>query len=197
MANNTANVTVGKPKIGGAIFNAPAGTTLPTTADGSLNAGFACLGYVSEDGLTNSNSPESDTIKAWGGDTVITLQTEKEDTFTFTLLEVLDTNVLKAVYGTDNVSGAIATGITVRANSKEVEASAWVFDMIMTGGVMKRIVVPNAKITEIGEIVYKDDEAVGYEVTLTAMPGGDAFNNDTHKEYILKSSSSSGTSGNS
>ena len=184
MANNTANVSVGKPKVGGAIYNAPAGTALPTDATTALNAAFVCLGYVSEDGLTNENSPESDTIKAWGGDTVLTLQTEKADTFGFTLLEVLDVNVLKAIYGADNVSGTLADGITVRANSAEVDASEWVFDMIMTGGVMKRVVVPNAKITELGEIVYKDDEAVGYEVTLTAMPGDSAFDYDTHKEYI-------------
>lgn len=187
MANNTANVSVGKPKVGGAIYNAPLGSTLPTDATTALDTAFVCLGYVSEDGLTNENSPETDTIKAWGGDTVLTLMTEKADTFGFKLLEVLDINVLKSIYGSDNVSGTLADGITVRANSAEAEARAWVFDMIMTGGVLKRVVVPNAKITELGEIVYKDDEAVGYEVTLTALPGDSDFDYDTHKEYIKKS----------
>lgn len=185
---NTANVSVGKPKIGGAIFNAPAGTTLPTDATTSLNSAFVCLGYVSEDGLTNENSPESDNIKAWGGDTVLTIMSEKTDTFSFTLLEVLDVNVLKAVYSSGNVSGTLATGITVRANATELEASAWVFEMILNSAV-KRVVVPNAKITEIGEVVYKDDEAIGYEVTLTALPGDSNFGYDTHKEYIKSTSS--------
>lgn len=190
MSNTTSNVTVGKPKTGGAIFNAELGSALPTDATTSLDAAFVCLGYVSEDGLTNENSPESDTIKAWGGDTVLTLQTEKEDTFTFTLLEVMDVNVLGAVYGSDNVSGTLSTGITVRANSTEIPASAWVIDMIFTDSAVKRVVIPNAKITEIGEIVYKDDEAVGYEVTLTAMPGDSNFGYDTHKEYIYRATSS-------
>ena len=187
MANVVANVTTGKPAAGGAIWRAPLGSTLPTDATTALDNAFKCLGYVSEDGLTNDNSPESDTVKAWGGDTVLTLQTEKPDTFTYTLIEAINIDVLKSVYGDDNVSGTLTTGITVRANSDEQEASAYVIETLMKGGVLKRIVIPNATLSELDTITYKDDEAVGYGVTLTAMPGGFTGDNDTHKEYIIKS----------
>lgn len=192
MGNNTANVSVGKPAVGGAIFSAPLGTTLPTNATETLDSAFVCMGYVSEDGLRNNNTPTSSEIKAWGGDVVATVGTEKKDQFGYKLIEALNTDVLKSVYGSGNVSGDLATGITVRANSTEVEARAWVYDTIMNGNVLKRIVVPNAKISEVKEIVYKDNDAVGYDITINAMPGGEAFGYDTHKEYI-KSASTSGT----
>lgn len=184
MSNVATNVSAGKPNISGAIWTAPLGTTLPTDTQTALGADFKCLGYCSEDGLTNSTDLESETIKAWGGDTVLTIQKSKDDKFKFTLLEVLNEDVLKFVYGTSNVTGTLSTGIAIKANNKDVEERVIVIDMILRDNTSKRIVIPDCKISELGDITYSDSDAVGYETTLACMP--DSTGN-THYEYLYKS----------
>ncbi len=182
MANTVNNVTAGKPAVGGAISVAAAGTAAPTSASASISS-FTSLGYVSEDGVTNSNSPSSTNIKAWGGDVVLVTSDEKPDTFKFTLIEILNADVLKLVYGDSNVSGALATGITINANNKPQAEHVMVIDMILRDNALKRVVIPKAYVTGVGDIAYKDSAAVGYETTITAMPDSSG---NTHYEYILK-----------
>lgn len=178
---SSANVTAAKPNIGGAVSSAALGTTLPSNAKDVLNAAFKTLGFISEDGLTNENSPESGEVKAWGGQTVLSSQTDKKDTFKFKLIEGLNIDVLKEVYGEANVTGTLSTGITVKANASELPEHILVIDMILKNGSMKRIVIPRGKVSEIGEIGYKDGEPVGYELTITALPDNEGNN---HYEYI-------------
>lgn len=182
MANNVSNVTAGKPAIAGAVYRAAKGTAAPTDASTALAAEFKALGYCSEDGLVNSNSMSTTDIKAWGGDIVLNIQEEKTDTFQLTLIEVLNVEVLKAIYGADNVVGTdLANGITVKANASEPVEGVWAIDMVMNGGVLKRIVIPHGKISELGDITYSDSDAVGYEITITALPDAEG---NTHYEYL-------------
>lgn len=183
MGNTASNVSAGKPNPTGAIHIAPKGTALPTSTTAALT-GFSDLGYCSDDGLTNGTNLEVQKIKAWGGDTVLVIQSSKEDTFTFKLIEVKNVDVLKFVYGSTNVSGDLTTGLTINVNNTDVEEVSIVIDMIMSDNTAKRIVIPTAKISEVSDIVYGDEEAVGYETTVDCIP--DASGN-THYEYILKS----------
>lgn len=185
MANVASNVSAGKPKSTGAIWAAPKGTTLPTSTSDSLDAAFGCLGYVSDAGVVNSTSIESNKIKAWGGDTVLVIFSSKEDAFKFTLIEVKNEDVLKFVYGADNVTGTLETGFTVTANNSQPDEVSLVIDMIMSDNTAKRVVIPTASISEIGDITYSDEDAIGYETTVDCIPDTDG---NTHYEYVKKTS---------
>ena len=181
MAQTVGNVTAGKPAIGGAIWRAAKGTTAPTDATTALSADFKALGYCSEDGLVNANAPSTSFVRAWGKDIVLTLLDEKNDNFQVTLIEALNTEVLKAVYGSTNVSGTLSDGISVDVDNTLPEEGVWVVDMVMNSNTVKRVVIPHGVLTDLGDITYSDSDAVGYEVTITAMPDATG---KTHREYI-------------
>lgn len=178
--NNTNLVTVGKAASTGAVFSAPAGTALPTDATNNKNEAFVNLGFVGDGGLTNTVETDTEDIKAWGGDTVLTVRTSRKETFGFTLIQSLDADVLKEVYGQGNVT-ASGEAITVKHNATPLGRRSWCFEMLMTGDRRKRIVVPDGEITEVGDVSYVDGEPVGFEVTLSAFPDADG---NTAYEYI-------------
>ena len=184
---NSALVTAAKPQKGGAFFAAPLNTPIPADATTALNAAFVKLGYLSEDGFENPIETESSDLKAFGGDVVLTQQTGYKETFKTKLLQSLDPDVLREVFGQENVtqdSGA-SKAITVRHNSKILPRRVLVFEVLLTGGLVKRIVIPEGQLTERGSTVYKDGEAVGYEVTFAAYPSV-KIDGDCAREYIAK-----------
>lgn len=174
-------VSTGKPKVTGAIFMSAINSKLPTSASEELSENFIELGYASEDGISNSNSPSTEEIKAWGLTVVHTLTNERPDTFSFTLIESLNADVLKLVYGTENVKINENGDIAVNVNPEELDNHAFVIDMILKGGIMKRIVIPQAVVSSVGDVTYKDNELISYNITLTCIAD---ISGNTHYEYI-------------
>lgn len=177
------NVSVGKPNVSGAIFRAPLGTTLPKNVSEKLADAFKDMGYVSEDGTTNTNSPSSSNIKAWGGAIVYSYQEEKPDEWKFKLIETLNPDVSEMVYGSGNVSGNLDEGMEIRANASEGEEACYIIDMLLRGNVMKRVVIPDGKVKEVGDITYVDNDVIGYDITLSALPDE---SQNTHYEYVQR-----------
>lgn len=183
MANNAANVTAGKPQPQGGVFRAPLGTTLPTDATSTKDVAFVGLGLVSDAGLVQTYNHQSTEIKDWSGATVYTTEEGLTDQYKFTLIEAVNVDVLKAFFGENNVSGTLATGITVTGNSKNTPPASYIFEMSVADGGYRRVVLPNAKPVTRDDVNYVNNNVVGYGMTLVCYP--DATGN-THYEYTIK-----------
>jgi len=181
MGNTATNVSTGKPKVAGAVFVAPINTTLPTDATTALDNAFVCLGYVSEDGLTNNNEMDVSAIKAWGGAIVYRSLTELDDNFALTLIESENVDVLKAVYGDSNVTVDASDNVKVEVKAEDPQEKVWVFDLALRGNKAKRIVIPDGAVTSRESITYNDSDAIGYGITVSAYPDADG---KTHIEYL-------------
>lgn len=181
MGNTASNVSTGKPNPSGAVWVAPKGTTLPTDATTALDtAVFTCLGFVSENGLENNNEMEVSEIKAWGGSIVYRSLTGLTDNFSLALIESENADVLKTVYGDENVTEDASGNITVNIVTEDPQEKVWVFDLALRNDRARRIVIPDGAITTRETITYNDSDAVAYGITVSAYPDSSG---KTHVEY--------------
>lgn len=173
MNNDKSNITIGLPKENGAVFWAPAGTTLPTDADTDLGASFINLGYISSDGMTHTTTEESDKIVAWGKDVVMVAQTSYSETVKVNLLETVRASVLQFIRGAGNVSidvdGSIASGTT----GEPLPRGVVVIDTYQNNGAVSprvhRLVFGDCQITDrSGDVTYNNSDPLTYPVTIEA-----------------------------
>lgn len=179
--NNKQNVSLGKPMASGCVYWAPAGTALPTDATTALAAEYKGPGYISEDGITQSTDTDTTDVNDMGGDKVINKISSYAETWQFAMLE-LNEQSMKLRVGADNVT---ATGdkMTVKHKMPTGESIVLVFEILLTGNKVKRIVVPDATINEYGDTQYSAGDAIMYDVTYAANPS-DLIGGATSVEYI-------------
>jgi len=185
-----ANVSAAKPGVGGGIWMAPFGTTLPTDASTALASAYKSLGYADENGVTRATEMDTNPVKAWGGDTVAVLSSGKTETFRVKLIEPDNLDVLGLTFG--EASGTLADGITVKSTAAQREPHVFVLSTILANNIHQRIVIPNGIVTGVGDVQYVDNAVIGYELTITAIADED---NVTAYEYLktVTPAASSGT----
>ena len=171
----SSNVLVGVPdKVSGGVYMSDTvidSGTYPVDDLTTPPADMVAGGFISEDGVTESNESDTERIRAWGGDTVRVVQTDHTVTYAFTFLESKNADVLKAVYGDDNVD--VVDGlVTINVNSDVLPHRSWAFEM-KDGDSRIRVFVPDGQITSRGEITYTHTGAIQYEVTVEAFPDAD------------------------
>lgn len=169
--SDSANVRVA---VSGKVSIGPTATAAPTTAESTLNVAFKDLGYVSEDGVTESRERSTEQIKAWqDGDIVRETITDSALRFQFTLIES-NPETIALFYGAtvDTDDGSLVIVPSATGGRK-----AFVLDVI-DGDVLIRYYVPQGEILEVGDVVYSNGAPIGYDVTLSTYPdsgiGGNA-----------------------
>jgi hypothetical protein len=172
--NNDAQIVAPSPNIGGGVWRAPLGTTLPTDSTTALNMAFISLGYIDDDGVTiNIDRPSTDHY-AWGGNLIASLQQHYAPTWTFKLYQVLDPDVLKAVHSDANVTvtaptSSVGTLTTVNMNATLNVNSAWAFDAFYQSNNV-RLALPNARVVQIGNYQLTHKNLAVYPITLKPFP---------------------------
>lgn len=164
MAVNASNVRVG---LTGAVSKGPLGTAAPTDATTAIDAAYSDTGAISEDGVTLSlpDNGDSTPIKIWqGGAQVRTLRTTSDDlpSMSFTMLETNKTTV-ETYFGVD-VAQTVTEGSFSYTPSLAVPAS-YVLN-VLDGDAVHRYHWPRGVKVSVGDLVYQNNEPVGYEVTI-------------------------------
>lgn len=184
MAGSTTNdstmVSLGKFKVGGYAYWAPSGTALPTDSSTPLAAAFKLLGYLSEDGLTNTTDTDTTEIKDANGTTVMKVITSYAESYQFALLEVLRAEAAKMRYNTGAVTGTDKS-MTIKHQMPSDEDFVLVFEIAMTGNVKDRLVIGNGTRAEFGDRQVHAGDVQVYDITVSA---NDMGNGVTAIEYI-------------
>jgi hypothetical protein len=160
MALDSSNVRVavtGEVLVGATSASAPSGT-------GGTTTGFTGLGYISEDGITESRDLTTDSITAFqNGDEVRRVITGSSLTYNFRLIEV-NAATMQLFYG-----AAPSGGSVVVVPSSNGGRKSFIID-IVDGSELMRIYIPEGEVTEVGDVTYANGEAIGYEVTISCYP---------------------------
>lgn len=171
--NEKSNITIGLPKENGAVFFAPLGTTLPTSASEDLDDAFVNLGYVSEDGVTTSKSESVDDIKAWGRETVMTASSEYTETVTLNFLETVRESVLKFVYGEGNVVVETNGEIKAVSTGDPLPRGVLVIDTLQNNGsttprIHRQVFGDCQFVDRSGDQVYNNSDPLTFPVVMKA-----------------------------
>ena len=162
--NETKNVSAGKGVKGGYIFSAPTGTTLPTDITTKLDAAFEVLGFIAEDGITISVEEDSSDLIDMNGDVMDSTYSNRVETIQMKLAE-MKAGVFKTQYGSVNVTDENGL-ITIKHNGDNHDSASYVFELLLKDSRRWRKVVPNAKLSELGDLTISSSELCQRDITL-------------------------------
>jgi hypothetical protein len=148
----------------GALRVANVGTAAPTDTTTAYGVGWTDLGFASEDGVTLTPSLDTEDINAWQSAVPVRrIVTGSTLEIGFTLIQ------------SNNETLSLYFGATVAGNAIQIPVSPDPVERAISvewsdGGEIYRLVVPRAQLSDRGETTLARGEAVGFEMTFTALP---------------------------
>ena len=178
--NDSTNVSFGKFKVGGYAYAAPFGTALPTDSESALDPAFQLIGYLSEDGITNTTDTDTAEVKDANGTIVMKVVSSYAESYQFVLIEFLRKAAAQMRYGNDAVAGKDKSMVIKHQMPDDTPVSL-VFEIVATGNVKDRAVIGSATRSEFGDRQMHSSDVLGYDITVAANDMGDGV---TSIEYI-------------
>ena len=154
---------------GPGIWMAPVGTTAPTDATTALGAEWSTLGYLSEDGVTLSQSTNSEDIYPWQGRSPVrTMITERNLSMEFSMFEFNEQN-LQLYFGMEqNAQGtADAWSLNVVSNAP-AQIYSFCID-VADLDVKVRYYIPRGSLSDAGDLEITDSGVMALPVTLKTL----------------------------
>lgn len=155
----------------GALRVAPVGTAAPTGMD-TWTDGWIDLGYISDDGITESVDEDTEDFTPWQSSTPIRTEiTRSTKTFSLTLWETSAATVSLYYRVPEADMSTSADGVVEFTEGGKPARDLRSFGIdVIDGTYHRRIILPQAEVTERGDITYKSDTMIGYEITISAYP---------------------------
>lgn len=168
---NTKNVLAGIPDVAGGLWvkdliEDP--SQYPKAGADLKTDGWTHVGFISEDGVTEANERDTEKVKAWGGDTVRVLQNDHTQTFAFSFFELGNPEVLKLIYGDENVTVGSDGKVEVTQNSKVLPHKSFMIQ-VLDGATKIDKFIPDGQIIETGELQMTHSAVMSVEVTVEAF----------------------------
>ena len=157
----------------GAVAVAPLGTTAPTDARTALANTWVTGGYVSEDGITLGLSRSFQNIKDWSQANVRKALTDFDGTVQCAFLQV-DQFAANEMFGSTNVTKTAANTthgeqLKISIGAEVAPEKSWAFNM-KDGNRRVRVYLPDAQITELGDVQFVPGAGNIYPSTISAYP---------------------------
>lgn len=183
---NNANVLLGYT--GQIVMNPTLNTTFPENAVDKwteFDKGWKRVGWISEDGITEGYEDEKVDLKMWqGGATVRSIIKATTSTLKFQCGETSDI-VWELFYKGMTVERG-ANGLrSMRIYTPGSDMRSYGMD-VLDGKTYIRLIIPRGEVSERADIVYKSDEPIKYELTLTMYPDENGLMAIKHIQELTK-----------